>query len=129
MAVVQYTYTHKEYTEDTKQTIHRTTQKLGRMRAVPRLCRFYPGICLTTEEKARKTLSQGSSQISRGSVHEDGKDVSPTHRPPLLPRKYSWFLFLLEALPYIRSLIYGLQVAAHCTHLGYGYSAYQFYNK
>jgi hypothetical protein len=23
------------------------------MRAVPRLCWFYPGICLTTEEKAR----------------------------------------------------------------------------
>jgi hypothetical protein len=42
------------------QTIHRTTQKLGRVRAVPRLCRFYPGICLTTEEKSRKNLSQGS---------------------------------------------------------------------
>jgi hypothetical protein len=26
---------------------------------VPRLCEFYPGICLTTEEKARKNLSQG----------------------------------------------------------------------
>jgi hypothetical protein len=25
---------------------------------VHRLCEFYPGICLTTEEKARKTLSQ-----------------------------------------------------------------------
>ena len=36
----------------TTQTIHRTTQKLGRVRAVPRLCGFYPGICLTTEEKA-----------------------------------------------------------------------------
>jgi len=42
------------------ETIHRTTQKLGRVRAVPRLCVFYPGICLTTEEKAWKTLSQGS---------------------------------------------------------------------
>ena len=29
------------------------------MRAVPRLCEFYPGICLTTDEKARKNLSQG----------------------------------------------------------------------
>jgi len=28
------------------------------VRAVPRLCEFYPGICLTTEEKARKTLSK-----------------------------------------------------------------------
>jgi len=26
------------------------------MRTVPRLCGFYPGICLTTEEKARKNL-------------------------------------------------------------------------
>ena len=30
------------------------------MRAVPRLCGFYPGIFLTTEQKARKNLSQGS---------------------------------------------------------------------
>ena len=27
---------------------------------MPRLCGFYPGICLTTEEEARKNLSQGS---------------------------------------------------------------------
>ena len=49
------------------QTIHRTTQNkqyieqhnnFGRVRAVPRLGR--PGICLRTEEKARKNLSQGS---------------------------------------------------------------------
>ena len=37
------------------------------------------------------------SQISRLSAHEDGKVVSPTHRPPLPPRKYSWYSFLLEA--------------------------------
>jgi len=42
------------------QTVHTTTQKLGRVWAVPPLCGFYPGICLTTEEKARKNLSQGS---------------------------------------------------------------------
>jgi len=50
------------------QTIYRTTQNneyieqhknFGRARAVPRLCGLYPGICLTTEEKARKNLSQG----------------------------------------------------------------------
>jgi len=44
------------------QTIHRTTQNkqyieqhknFGRVRAVPRLCESYPGICLTTEEQAR----------------------------------------------------------------------------
>ena len=37
------------------------------------------------------------SQISRQSAHEGGKVVSLTHRPPLLPRRYSWSSFLLEA--------------------------------
>jgi hypothetical protein len=36
-------------------------------------------------------------RISRQSAHESGKVVSPTHRPPLLPRKYSWYSFLLLA--------------------------------
>jgi hypothetical protein len=55
------THVHTNNTEnDTKQAIHRTTQKLGRVWAVPHLCGFYPGISLTTEEKARKNLRQGS---------------------------------------------------------------------
>jgi len=37
------------------------------------------------------------SQISRQSAHEVGKFVSRMHRPPLPPRKYSWYSFLLEA--------------------------------
>ena len=37
------------------------------------------------------------SQISGQSAHEGGKVVSPTHLPPLPPRKYSWYSFLLEA--------------------------------
>jgi len=56
------------------QTMHRTIQNkqyryieqhknFGRMRAVPRIGELYPGICLTTEEKARKNLSQGSQTI------------------------------------------------------------------
>jgi hypothetical protein len=32
----------------------------GTVLAMPRLGELYPGICLTTEEKARKNLSQGS---------------------------------------------------------------------
>jgi len=36
------------------------------------------------------------SQISRQSAHEDGKVVSPAHRPPLPPRKYSWYSIPLE---------------------------------
>jgi hypothetical protein len=61
------------------QTIHITTQLttlVGRLSgiltqsgrtnweewgAVPRLCELYPGICLTTEEKAWINLSQGST--------------------------------------------------------------------
>jgi hypothetical protein len=37
------------------------------------------------------------SHISRQSAHVGGKVVSHTHRPPLPPRKYSWYSFLLEA--------------------------------
>jgi hypothetical protein len=67
VAVVQYTCTHKQYRElhKTNNTqnntkIHKTTQKikkkkkkLGRVRSVPRLCGFYPGICLKKKKKAR----------------------------------------------------------------------------
>ena len=38
-------------------------KSFGRVRAVPRLGVLYPGICLTTEEKARKNLSEGSRTI------------------------------------------------------------------
>jgi hypothetical protein len=37
------------------------------------------------------------SHISRQSAHKGGKIVSVTHRPPLAPRKYSWYTFLLES--------------------------------
>jgi len=32
---------------------------------VPRLCEFYPGICPTAGEKARKNLSQGKKNLSQ----------------------------------------------------------------
>jgi len=38
------------------------------MRTVPRLCELYPGICLTTEQKARKNLSQGSRRVPVGTM-------------------------------------------------------------
>jgi hypothetical protein len=47
----------KNIENDAKQTVHRTTQKLVRVWAVSRLCGFYSGICLATEDKARKNLS------------------------------------------------------------------------
>ena len=36
------------------------------------------------------------SQISIQLAHEGGKVVNQTHQPPLPPRKYSWYSFLLE---------------------------------
>jgi len=35
------------------------------VRAVPRLCEFYPGICLTTDEKERKNLSQDKKNLNQ----------------------------------------------------------------
>jgi hypothetical protein len=52
LAALQYTFTHKQYTEQ--------HNNFGRVQAVHRFGYLNPGICLTTEEKARKNLSQGS---------------------------------------------------------------------
>jgi len=35
---------------------------------MPRLGQLYPGICLTTEEKGRKNLSQGSRRVPVGTM-------------------------------------------------------------
>jgi len=44
---------------------------MGRVQAVPRLCKLYPGICLTAEEKAQKNLSQGSRRLTVGSMKRE----------------------------------------------------------
>jgi hypothetical protein len=51
---------------------------------VLRLCEFYPGICLTTEEKARKNLSQGKKNLSQVNKNLSHNTVyilpkTPTH--------------------------------------------------
>jgi len=52
---------NKQYIEQQKnKEQHRNYE---RVRAVPHLCGFYPGICLITEEKARKNLSQGRRRV------------------------------------------------------------------
>jgi hypothetical protein len=35
---------------------------------MPNFCELYSGICLTNEEKAQKTLSQGSQQVPVGTM-------------------------------------------------------------
>ena len=45
-----------------------TKINVGRVGAVPRRGESYPGICLTTEEKARKNLSQGSRRAPVGTM-------------------------------------------------------------
>jgi hypothetical protein len=74
VAVVQYTFTfththtHTHNTQnDIKQYIEQH-KNFGRGRAVTLLCGFYPGICLTTEEKAGKNLSQGSRRVPAGTM-------------------------------------------------------------
>jgi len=56
VAVVQYTFTYKQYPERHKtNNTQNKTKIFGRVRTVPRLGELYPGICLTTEEKHGKT--------------------------------------------------------------------------
>jgi len=51
---------NKQYTEQHK--------NFGTVRAVPRLCDLYPGICSKIEENAQKTLSQGSRRVPAGTM-------------------------------------------------------------
>jgi hypothetical protein len=52
------------------------------MRSVPRLCEFYPGICLTTEEKVRKNLSQGKKNLSQVKKNLSHSTVHILPKPP-----------------------------------------------
>ena len=54
--------------------------QLGRVQAVPLLCELYPGICLTTEEKARKNLSQGSWRMPVGTMKTEYKERNRIYR-------------------------------------------------
>jgi hypothetical protein len=62
VAVVQYTFTHKQYTEQHK--------NFERVQAVSHLRGLYPGIYHATEEKAQINLSQGSRRVLAGTIHK-----------------------------------------------------------
>ena len=49
------------------------------MQAVPRLCELFPGICLTTEEKARENLSQGNRRVPAGTMETEYAEQSTTY--------------------------------------------------
>jgi hypothetical protein len=82
---------------------------------VPRLCEFYPGICLTTEEKARKNLSEVKKNLSQSTVYLLPKDpyiTKPTHAHALARTEYRFvsteilhfFPELLDVLNYFNSM-------------------------
>jgi hypothetical protein len=70
--------------------IRRTTQNnqcteqhknFGSVQAVPRLYGLYPGIYLTTDKKAQKTLSQGSRR--------EPADTIMIHKPTIIIYRYN----------------------------------------
>ena len=66
------------------------------MRAVPRLGELYPGIRLTTEEKARKNLNQGSRTIR---IH---KPNNKNRKITVLNQEYNHILIKIEPKEYER---------------------------
>jgi hypothetical protein len=74
VAVVHYTFTHKQYIEQPSRQKQYIEQHISLIRKsaerVPSL-RVYPGICLTTEEKARRKLSQGSRRMPVGKEYTE----------------------------------------------------------
>ena len=85
------------------------------MRAVPRLCGFYPGICRTTEEKARKNLSQGKKNLSRVKKNLRVQytyyqnSIHITKKIYILPKQYTYY----QNSIHINKKIYILQNSTH----------------
>jgi hypothetical protein len=61
---------------------------------VPRLCELYPGVCLKTEEKARKNLSQSrKTSVTVGKNLSQGRDLEvgrPERKKPIVRPRLRW---------------------------------------
>ena len=80
---------HKLEVCDVCQALRWSRRAGGRgLRAVLRLCIVYPGICLTTEKKSRKTLSQGNRRAFDWSA--------PNAMCLVLPGQYPWDMWWRE---------------------------------
>ena len=68
-----------------------------RVRTVHRLCELNPGICLTTEGKARKNLSQGSQRMLFPITNTTTQfTISTKHTPSLLILSFKLWLEVLR---------------------------------
>jgi len=82
------------------------------MRAVSRLCEFYPGICLTTEEKARKNLSQGKknrSQVKKN-LSQSTVYILPKHPHIIKPPQTHMMMMMMMMMIIIIIIIIIMQI-------------------
>jgi len=80
LEAVQYKFTHKQYIEqhNRKKYIeqHNSLEKIKKSADRAPLFEVYPGVCLTTEEKAQKNLNQGSRRMPVGTMKTEYTEQS-----------------------------------------------------
>ena len=84
---------------------------------MPRLCGFYPGICLTTEEKARKKLSQNQilKEIGSNAVNDPlTPELNPSEQcclPGFFAGDFNFYFLVFKKNIYVR---FFLQIYEGC---------------